>query len=78
MNFGIINQEGTVIGTYLHGFLDQDQFRKNILSYIRSIKDIPEPQNQFNYAQFKTKELNKLADLIKNSIDLKTIEKELF
>ena len=77
MNFGIINNEGTVIGTYLHGFLDQDQFRQNILRYMRSAKGIPEPQSKFDYAQFKSKELNKLADLIKNSINLEAIEKKL-
>ena len=78
MNFGIINQEGTVIGTYLHGFLDKDLFRENILSYIRTVKGIKEPQSKFEYAQFRTRELNKLADLIKASINMETIERKLF
>jgi len=78
MNFGIINQGGTVIGTYLHGFLDKDMFRENILSYIRAVKGIKEPQSKFEYAQFRTRELNKLADLIKTSINMDAIEKNLF
>jgi adenosylcobyric acid synthase len=77
MNFGIINEEGTVIGTYLHGFLDQDIFRKNILSYIRAAKGINEPETNFEYTQFRTRELNKLTDLIKNSIDMETIKNVL-
>ncbi len=77
MNFGITNQAGTVLGTYLHGFLDNDLFRKNILRYIRNEKGLPEPQENFNYAEFRKRELNKLADLIKNSINMKEIEKRL-
>ncbi len=75
MNLGIINQEGTVIGTYLHGFLDKDLFRENILQYIRKQKGLSEPHNKFDYAQFRTCELDKLVDLIKTSIDMETIEK---
>jgi adenosylcobyric acid synthase len=77
MNFGIINQGGTVIGTYLHGFLDQNLFRQNILNYLRKIKGIPQPQSEFDYAKFRTNELNKLADLIKTSINMEDIERIL-
>lgn len=77
MNFGIINHEGTVIGTYLHGFLDKDLFRKNILRYIRSAKGIKEPDIQFEYTQFRAREINKLSDLIKTSINMEAIESKL-
>lgn len=77
MNFGITNQSGTVIGTYLHGFLDKDLFRENILRYIRSQKGMLEPLNKFDYAQFRTREINKLADLVRTSITMGAIEKML-
>ncbi|MBC8286407.1 MAG: cobyric acid synthase [Nitrospinae bacterium] len=77
MNFGIINQAGTVFGTYLHGFLDNDLFRENILRYIRNAKGLPEPKNKFDYAQFRTRELDKLADLVKTSINMEAIERKL-
>lgn len=76
-NFGIINREGNVLGTYLHGFLDKDSFRDNILGYIRKIKGVKEPQSKFDYTQFRNKELDKLADLIKSSINMEEIEKIL-
>ena len=76
-NFGIINKKGTVLGTYLHGFMDKDLFRHNILKHIRTIKNISTPDNDFDYTQFRNNELNKLADLIKTSIDMKEIEKKL-
>ncbi len=76
-NFGIINPEGTVLGTYLHGFFDKDLFRENILRYIREEKKLPEPKNKFNYAQFRTRELNTLADLAKTSINMEAIERML-
>jgi adenosylcobyric acid synthase len=77
MNFGITNQTGTVFGTYLHGFMDNDLFRESILRYIRNERGMPEPQNKFDYAQFRSRELDKLADLIKSSIDMEAIKKKL-
>ena len=77
MNFGITNQEGTAFGTYLHGFMDNDLFRESILRYIRNEKGIDEPKNRFDYAQFRSSELDKLADLIKSSIDMEAITKKL-
>ena len=76
MNFGITNEAGTVFGTYLHGFMDNDLFRESILRYIRNEKGMPEPQNKFDYAQFRSRELDKLADLIKSSIDMEAIKKK--
>ena len=77
MNSGISNQAGTVFGTYLHGFLDKDQFRENILQYIRKQKGYSEPKNKFDYAQFRTRELDKLADLVKTSINMEAVKKML-
>ena len=77
MNFGIINQAGTVFGTYLHGFIDNANLRNNILKYIRSKRGVPEPRNKFDYAQFRSRELNKLAELVKSSINMEAIKKKL-
>lgn len=77
MTFGITNQAGTVFGTYLHGFLDKDFFRENMLRYIRKEKGLPEPASQFDYAQFRTRELDKLADLVQSSINMEAILKKL-
>ncbi len=78
MNFGITNQEGTVIGTYLHGFLDKDLLRENILSYIRNARGMREPQSKFDYARFRTDQINKLAELVKTFINIEAIEKKIF
>ena len=77
MNFGITNQTGTVIGTYLHGFMDNDLFRRIVLRYIRDAKGITEPQNRFDYVKFRSRKLDKLADLIKFSIDMEAIKQKL-
>ena len=77
MNFGIINQAGTVFGTYLHGFIDNANLRNNILKYIRSKRGVPEPHNKFDYAQFRSRELNKLAELVKSSINMEAIKRKL-
>ncbi len=77
MNLGITNDAGTIFGTYLHGFLDKDLFRENILHYIRNLKGMKEPEIKFNYAQFRACELNKLTDLIKTCINMEAIEKSI-
>ena len=75
MNLGVMNEVGTVIGTYIHGFLDKDLFRENILRYIRRKNGLPEPQRKFDYTEFRAQELNKLAELIKTSINMEEIKK---
>ena len=75
MNLGVMNEVGTVIGTYIHGFLDKDLFRENILRYIRRKNGLPEPQRKFDYSQFRAQELNKLTELIKTSINMEEIKK---
>ncbi|MEE8206241.1 MAG: cobyric acid synthase, partial [Nitrospinaceae bacterium] len=48
-SLGLSNEEGNVIGTYLHGFLDNDPIREGLLKYVRERKDLPQPEEKFNY-----------------------------
>ena len=43
-SLGLCNEEGTVTGTYLHGFLDKDPIREGFLNYIRQRKSLPQPK----------------------------------
>jgi cobyric acid synthase len=47
------------------------------LQYIRKQKGYSEPKNKFDYAQFRTRELDKLADLVKTSINMEAVKKML-
>ena len=73
MNLGITNNSGTVIGTYLHGFLDNDTFRQSLLSYVREKKNITPPTQSFDYCQFKQNELDRLEKLLSESVNMKKL-----
>lgn len=73
MNFGIINPEGTVLGTYLHGFLDNNLFRHELLCYIREQRKIDEPFKSFDFTQFRQNELDGLCDLLTSSVNMKEV-----
>ena len=73
MNLGITNNSGTVIGTYLHGILDNDTFRQSLLSYVREKKNITPPTQSFDYCQFKQNELDRLEKLLSESVNMKKL-----
>ena len=45
MDFGIINKNGTVIGTYLHRFLNSNSLCQALLSYINKNEKLITWQN---------------------------------
>ncbi|MBC8283389.1 MAG: cobyric acid synthase [Nitrospinae bacterium] len=73
MSLGIINLEGTVLGTYLHGFLDNNSFRQALLCYIREQRKVNRPSKLFDFTQFKENELDRLCDLLTNSVNMKEV-----
>tara|TARA_Y100001936_G_scaffold253770_1_gene320812 strand:- start:3817 stop:5340 length:1524 start_codon:yes stop_codon:yes gene_type:complete len=73
MNLGITNGSGTIIGTYLHGFFDNDTFRQSLLNYVRTKKSIAPPIQSFDYCQFRQNELDRLEKLFIESVNMKQI-----
>jgi adenosylcobyric acid synthase len=70
----LCNEEGNVIGTYLHGFLDNDPIREGFLKYVRKRKNLPQPEAKFNYREFRSRQLDRLADLVTQSIDMNEVK----
>ena len=68
---GAMNEKGTVIGTYMHGLLHNDDFRKIFLNNIRRYWGLA--QSKENALLDKEKEYDKLADLARGSLDIKRI-----
>lgn len=73
MNFGITNQDGTVLGTYLHGILDENNLRQALLQSIRKMRKISSPKKSFDFSQFRKKELDRLCHLLTKSINMKEV-----
>jgi len=71
---GAINTAGNVMGTYIHGIFDSITFREFLVNYIRSKKRIEMKASQ-NYEHKREKELDKLADIVRASIDIDKIYK---
>jgi len=68
---GTINTEGTVLGTYIHGIFNNDGFRAGFLDSLRKYHRLP-VHKAYNVEE-KEKEYDKLADLVRNSLDMQMI-----
>jgi adenosylcobyric acid synthase len=71
---GAINMSGNVMGTYIHGIFDSIAFREYIVNYLRNKKAM-EMKVSENYEHKREKELDKLADIVRASIDIDEIYK---
>ncbi len=72
---GAISNDGSVIGTYLHGIFDNDVFRLELINYLRKIKGISPllPDELLNAKSEKEKQYDKLADLIRRHVNMDLI-----
>ena len=65
---------GNVLGSYLHGFFDSAECRKAVLAVLCKKKDIdPAELAVFDYASYKEKQYDILADGVRNNLDMKMI-----
>lgn len=69
---GAINIQGNIMGTYLHGVFDGRDFREMILNKIRKSKGLEEKKS-LTYENIREKELDKLASLVRKSINMDEI-----
>jgi adenosylcobyric acid synthase len=69
---GAINKQGNIMGTYIHGIFDGIPFREMILNRIREEKGLILKEAK-TYESLREIELDKLADIVRNSIDMKKI-----
>lgn len=68
---GWSDADGRVWGTYLHGVLDDDAFRRHVLNSLRRRKGLPELSRGAPYSL--SADLDRLADVIENSLDMAAI-----
>jgi adenosylcobyric acid synthase len=68
---GALNNKGTVVGSYLHGLFNNDGFRKLFLNNLRRQWGLAERTGSADFN--KEREYDKLAELMRSSLDMKTI-----
>lgn len=71
---GSINKEGNVVGTYIHGIFDEIDFTRSLLNNIRVYKGLEKIDTKVNsFYDFKQNEYDKLADLLREHLDIDKI-----
>lgn len=71
---GSVNAEGNVFGTYLHGIFDEIDFTRSLLNNIREMKNLDRIESKVSsYKEFKEKEYDKLADFLREHLDIDKI-----
>ncbi|WDV48251.1 cobyric acid synthase [Clostridiaceae bacterium M8S5] len=71
---GATDESGNIIGTYLHGIFENDDFRKSIIKKLLSKKGLELKENDMSYEEYKKREYDKLADLVRNHLDISKIK----
>lgn len=69
---GAINEDGNVMGTYIHGIFDSVYFREKIINELRGKKGITKKKSKI-YENIREKEIDKLASLVRSSLDMNKI-----
>lgn len=71
---GSINEKCNVVGTYLHGIFDDIDFTRTILNNIREMKGLEKIDSKVtSFDEFKQNEYDKLADLLREHLDIDKI-----
>ncbi len=67
---GMINKEGTVLGAYIHGIFDNDEYRRGIINILRQRKNLKPLAISKNYAAAKQAAYNRLADTVRQNMNM--------
>lgn len=75
--FGDENLKGTVkdnvAGTYIHGIFDNSEFTSHFLNEARKLKGLDRIDENFSYSDYKNREYDKLAEVLRENLDIKKI-----
>lgn len=75
---GCINEEGNVMGTYIHGIFDEMDFVRGLLNRLRHKKGLESITSEVeSFKAFKEEQYDKLADHVRTHVDMDAIYKIL-
>lgn len=70
---GNMSKDLKVIGTYFHGIFDNENFTLKYLNEVRNNFNIKAEIEGFDYRKYKDEQYSKLADIVRESLDMKKI-----
>ena len=73
MDDGAVSDDGNVIGTYVHGIFDNDEFRLELITCLRRKKGLSPIQPEDLSKVDKEKQYDKLADLFRKNMKMDLI-----
>lgn len=73
-----MDPDGRIWGSYLHGIFDNEELVFSLVHQIMEEKGIDPDEDELSIAEYKEIQYDKLADLIRNNLDMDRIYKILF
>ncbi|WKY47429.1 cobyric acid synthase [Eubacteriaceae bacterium ES3] len=70
---GVVAQDQTVMGTYLHGIFDNDAFREKIIATLKAKKNLDDSTGAFDFKAFKEEQYDSLAQTVEENMDMEKI-----
>ncbi len=71
---GLVSEDRSVFGTYMHGIFDSSEFARSFLNMVRERKGLaPLANTALNYWEYKESQYDKLADIVRDNLDMKKL-----
>ncbi len=71
---GVMNREGNVMGSYLHGMFDTGVFWRAVADRVREKKGLGRSEGEMlTMDQFRDREYDRLADVVRSSLDMDSV-----
>ena len=71
---GLVSEDGRIFGTYMHGIFDSSEFARSFLNMVRERKGLaPLANTALNYWEYKESQYDKLADIVRDNLDMKKL-----
>jgi adenosylcobyric acid synthase len=77
MDDGAVSSDGNVIGTYLHGIFDNNEFRLELINRLRESKELAPMLAEELSTVDKEREYDKLADWFREHVDMDLIYEKI-
>ena len=68
-----MSASGRVLGTYVHGFFDNDDFRHAFLTTARRAVDLSPAETWINVGAEREARIDRLADHLRKSLDMNLV-----